>query len=184
MHIGHQRRTKSTMDRLEFYKEIYYKEIDRRFQLNESVGKPVTIATGVAALTFYLFNEITKEHQLTSTSYLLLILIGIGFSLFCVSVVFMALSVNNFSSGYKYPEIANVDEIRKHEKTLNDYDKKTDSKDSFKEWLISEYIRCANVGIIYNDKRADYLHRSKTFIILALTAIIITLLIYAIAKLS
>ncbi|AVP46921.1 MULTISPECIES: hypothetical protein [Bacillus cereus group] len=170
--------------RNEFYKELYYKEIERREQLSNRVNLPFSILTLIFGGLFYTVqnNNLIKIGWLHDIYYVLTVL-SIGMLLANIGVLFRA------SFGYKYGYVPSAQLIKDHETALEDYyrtnsnlseDKiKEAVDDDLKEYINGIYITTANNNAKKNDLKSGWLRIGSYGIIASITLLILTFVCFA-----
>ena len=81
-------------DDITLYKEIYNRERDRRFVLDNAISQPVTVCTILAALLYFLYKDITPaDHSIAKQ--ISLFLIYPAFIVFLFALFFLSFFFNN-----------------------------------------------------------------------------------------
>lgn len=182
------------MNRLEIYKEIYQKEIERRGELNNDVSIPIGIisilATGyffyISNFDFKLYDNLLL-HKLNTLFFVILLTIGVIILL--KSIYFLLKSYTLFRKKNIYYYLASPNEIEKY---YCDYEKyfidtgslsdeaKLKANDELEKYFILAYNRTSMNNTSINDERATYLHNSKRYIVYSLIILLIAFLPYMI----
>jgi len=153
------------MDSIEFYKEFYFKEIDRKHELNNAINLPILILTTIVSLNFYILNLYPNFSEMGCVKILVIIIILMSIS---YSVYFLLKSFSNFIKSHTYKELANIDEILKYEQALeNEQKKKKDAKFLFEEYLKKELAVCTTYNFLINKMRTEDIAKSKKGIFVA-----------------
>lgn len=152
------------MNTIEFYKEFYFKEIDRKHELNNAVNLPILILTTIVTLNFYILNLYPNFSEMGCVKMLVvIILLSISYS-----VYFLLKSFSNFIKSHNYKELANIDEILKYEQELeNEQKQKEDAKFLFEEYLKKELAGCTTYNFLINKIRTEDIAKSKKGIFVA-----------------
>jgi hypothetical protein len=157
------------MDSYQFYKSLYDRELNRRIDLDSAINLPLTILSIIVAANSYIVKEssfvINSNRNSIQTSLLILIVIGVG-----VSIFYLTRSYNNFFKGFAYRNLGLSTGIRKYESTdLVNYNKQVEEKDriNFEIVLIDKLTQITDNHIIFNDKRSRDLYLAKTILIIS-----------------
>lgn len=167
-------------------KEIYLWEHNRKDNINDSLTLPVGLTIALCSVVaFYLQN-----------------IPGINFSLwhiiFYISVFCLLFSIIKVISllfktlhGHKYQYIATTQEVLDYK---NELDKKhikagTSSLEDLtdrdlREYLFSEYCRCADINAKNNDNKIKFLQDAKKYLLYATIALLISAIPFYIIKSS
>lgn len=168
----------------EFYKEFYYKEIERRDQLSNRLNLPFSIITLIFGGLFYTVqnNDLIKIDWLHNLYYVLTF-ISIAVLLFNVFILFKS------SFGYKYGYVPSSQLIKNHEDALVNYYRTNTNLDEdkiniavdkdLKEYLNQIYITTTDNNAQKNDIKAGWLRIGSYGIIASITLLILTFLCFA-----
>ncbi|WP_316634260.1 hypothetical protein [uncultured Flavobacterium sp.] len=169
------------MDRIEFLREWFYKEEERKNCLNDSLNIPIGILTALIALISYFFNEFnpTKESIYIKYPFYLFIIISLFF--WVLSVFKLLQSYNDLYKGYSYLGFPKPSFLKDENEILKDYlkkhkkllDKNTTLEELEKNSLEKLLIECLETNVYNNDRKSAYLHSSKIHIINSLILILI-----------
>ncbi|RZN80966.1 MAG: hypothetical protein EVB11_11045 [Winogradskyella sp.] len=153
------------MENFNFYKELFEKELSRKVEIENSVNIPIGILTLLISSVFFLNKNIYGKTDFLIKIGMVLIVISIT-----LSFVFLTKSFNNFFKGFKYKNLPDTIELRNYQLKLNEYNSqvKKDEKESFKNYLIDNYIQMTDNNLKINRKRLYDLFISKTFIIISI----------------
>ena len=149
--------------RLSFYREIYYKEVDRRKDFNNAIIIPITLLTGVFSILFYLISAYTFNnwHWL---DYGFILIFSIALGLFIISAFYTLRFYSNIDSGFKTIELPSPDEIEQYRKQLwEHYANESEAEDIFLDWLINEYIKTSVNYQKNNDLKALHFFQFKKY---------------------
>lgn len=176
------------MDRNSFLLEWYYKEVERKNHLENSLNIPIAVLTALVAGIYYVivnFNY-SAENVILKWSF-----IGIIFStmLFWIKSIYFAFkSYSNFRSGYDYQEFPNANFIKDAEVDCKKYydDNKNDLEpDITVEKLVANNIEetfssCVNNYIENNDKKTKELYKCKVKLVNCVATILVSLILFGI----
>ncbi len=174
-----------TFDYIEdLYKEIYYREHERRENIRSGLNFPagiIVILGGV--LAFYITNLPRLNFDILTTFFgitLFGMLIGITWAVYHVFRVYY---------GHDMYFIATTKKLEDYRKDLQDYygindlyDEKT--VDELRRFLVDQYIQCSTYNTLVNDKKSAYLHRANRGIIIALISLFLSLFPYTVLSIS
>lgn len=177
------------MNKIEFLKEWFYKEEERKGTLNDSLNIPIGILTGIVAVVYFVLSNYNYENgsKLLKFLFIILIIVCIFFWLRCI--FYLLLSYNNFHRGYGYKAFPSADFIKKEYETLTPYYKEYKSEfeetgvtlDKLVENNIEEIlVQCIDNNVFNNDKKSGYLHNSKTSIIICILSLFFSSIIFSI----
>jgi len=154
------------MDKYNFYKSLYDRELNRRNDLDASINLPLTIIGILITTNAYLAKNLFPLESICKMNYRH-ILMTITFLVIIFSVFYLTKSYNNFFKGFRYRNIGNYLELRKHELNVSEYNVKTaDVKKNidFDNQVLEKIISIAENHCAYNDKRSYDLYIAKTSI--------------------
>ena len=147
------------MDNLEFYKEQYYKEIERKNDISNSLATPIGIISALVAGLFY---------SLTSFNFTLNAILVVVFILTLIVILFLSISIfhlikafSDIQNGFNYAYLIDTDDLDKYHKELKEYYKQTNTTDisdeEFKDYVLSELIK--STGINQKNNKSKIKHR-------------------------
>ena len=90
------------------YKAHWDAELKRRDQLNQAIGLPITLITGLSGAVFYLVRDVT--HPIGRHTLLTLIFVGLGCYFLAVAAAYLVRSV--LRNPYTFPPTPK--ELEKH----------------------------------------------------------------------
>jgi len=146
------------MNDLEFYKELYFYELERRKELNEAVNVPIGILTAIVGVHIFIYTQdIDKGFLFISMlvcSYITLIAV-------VISIFFLLVSFSNFFKPYGYHTLTGgkeyLDHLNKELKTKDE----TEVRKTFEKDLIKELANNSSENLKINIKRSEALANSK-----------------------
>lgn len=161
------------MKRYEFYKELYFKQIDRKNSLESSLNTPISLTSIVVGTIFYfLFNfdfSINCYQNFFFITITIIVFIFIG-----ISVHNLIMSYNNFKNGYDYEYLPYSLEIEKYYDELVNYynDPNVQSDGSadidFENFLIDKMNEYHDVNAYNNDVKSSFLFKAKKYLVFSL----------------
>jgi hypothetical protein len=174
------------MDKFDFYKGIYERELNRRKDLDSLVNLPLSLLTILISGNMYLLQNTEKPEGLRSISFEHFIFFSIS-AMIVIGIFYLTRSYNNLFRGFKYETIALAGKIRNFEVfVIEDYNSKVTDTDKidFENEVIEQYVQLAEKKAIINNKRSLDLYRAKTFAIIALIMTILNSLILTLKYLN
>ncbi|GGD68443.1 hypothetical protein GCM10011514_35680 [Emticicia aquatilis] len=150
--------------RQNFYKELFYKEVDRRKDFNNSIVVPITLLTGVFSIIFYLISAY-KFINWVFIDYCFIVLFSFSTIFFIICAYYTVKFYSNIDSGFKTIELPRPDEIEEYRKELWLFHDKADvANEAFNTWLIEQYITATVNYQTNNDlKSTHFFHFKKYF---------------------
>jgi hypothetical protein len=167
------------MNQLEFYKELYHKENERRQEVLTSLNIPIAIITALSSGTFFFITsfDYSIEAFLTGIFIALISLTGLALLL---AIYFLIRAFSDFTKGYEYSGVPYANELYDWNKNLEEYfetyeNDKTLAAAHFETYLMENLVKHTEHNMYVNDKKHGYIYRSKKFLILALVLMLMTL---------
>lgn len=176
------------MTRFDFYKELYYKELERKKALNDSLTLPIGVITGVIAWLFYFYNNYYNKSDLAIPTWVFIIYL-LSLTALILSVLFLILSYFEpkfkrkkyfITSAYDYYYIDFAD---KYENFYKENNSKQNKTEDLEELLIEHFISCSQYNTSLNDRKTARLLRTKLFLVSSL-AFSFVLLIFPVTNKS
>jgi hypothetical protein len=155
------------MDKFQFYKSLYDRELNRRHYLDSAINLPITVLTILFAANSYLIGiEDGLSHSCWAT-----IILPLLFLSFSISIFYLIRSYNNFLKGFNYKNFGYSAKIRDYEiNEIVKYNAQVNEDDQliFEDVIINRLTEYTDSHIKFNDKRSLDLHYAKNYIILTL----------------
>lgn len=168
---------KSKMNNTGLYKEFYFREIDRKHELNNAVNVPILLISGIITVHFYLYSLKIDN----CTLLLCKVLSGICLCSLIYSIYFLSLSFSNLYKTHTYEEIANMSKLHTYQQNLLLEKKKKKAIKDFNKYLDEELSRCAGENFIINQTRSRDLAKAKQGIFISIILTIILSIIFIIS---
>lgn len=162
----------------ELFKDMYWKELDRKDRINSNLTLPAGILTVLAGVgAYYIQHFPSPQWELWTISFVVL-------SLFlCITIVF---AVYYFSRAYHlgsaYGYIPTPKEIAQYILDLKNYyasikEPNIDElvEDDLRIFLVSKYSEFGTMNTQNNDEKSKYLHRSNVMISISLVILFFSL---------
>lgn len=160
-----------TLDKIEDYKEIYYKELERAECLKNKISTSLTLLTVIGSALIYIFNNVIKY--------------SVGFEFlpslvaFCTCICFIlfiiegVLFIKAHTSTYKYFPIKGFHEFE--EQCENDSWENANEKAKYIEDTKKDlYFRASVHNRVANNRKVDTLNLLYKFIIINLGVLLLT----------
>jgi hypothetical protein len=169
------------MTDFDFYREMYFKELERKAELSEAVSIPIGIISGVLAGLFYLITSFDfSQHIILTGAFTLLVAIGTFFAL--RTVYFLIRSYINYSPGRMYSGIPYGGGLENYRLKLKEYYLKelhkteNDGEGAFRKYYFQNVIKHLDNNAYINDKRARYLYFAKANLFYTLIFVLLSCL--------
>lgn len=171
---------KKEINTLDFYKELYFKEIDRKKEFDNLVNLPILIYTTIVAINLFVIEKYTKELlDLYCTNYFVKVLVSITLGSIVYSLYYLLKSFVNFPKSYIYKEIGNPKEIFDYELNLREEQETLeDAELLMNNYLKNSFMDCANTNFLINQNRLEYYAKSKNGIFLGVISTILIIILY------
>lgn len=170
------------MKRIDFYKELYFQEHDRKKSLNDALALPVGVVTGQIGLLYYFYNSYISEGFNTIPKWTTIIFFT---TVICLLVCIAFLIYSYFELKFKKKKffIDSAFDYRYLDLTINYekffsqslayYDETSQTENSkteidFEENLIKNLVESNDHNIYLNDIKTGRLWKAKLFLVIAL----------------
>src|SRR5690606_21495794 len=167
------------MKKIDFLLNWFYKENDRRIELESSMNIPISILTAlIAGIYFLILNYNFKSNIVLDLIFMILISLCVIFWL--ISICNLIISYNNFFKGFSYKTFPNANFLDIETKNINEYyekykeDLKSEGFNQVKqiESNVCEFLKeCIDYNTIKNDKKSFYLYRCKIHLIICIISL-------------
>jgi hypothetical protein len=162
---------RTSEQRLDFYKELFYKEVDRRKDFNNAIIIPITLLTGVFSIIFYLISAY-KFSDWGVLAYGFVVLLGVSSLIFIICAFHTIRFYSNIDAGFQTIELPRPNEIEDYRKSLLKYHKKaSEFEEVFNDWLIEQYILSTTNYQTNNDLKAVHFFQFKKYFFYGLIAL-------------
>lgn len=153
------------MDRFDFYKDLFYRENQRRVELNNDVSILITILFAIVTASFFMLSQFNREDEKLTIVIFFFIFYLMTLFFFIIAVYYL---VNSFK-GYTYQELPFASELEDHYNKLSEYFEKLGQSEmtnsEFKEDIIKNYfIKNLDVNSPNNDKKALNLFKVRKYV--------------------
>ncbi|WP_291104070.1 MULTISPECIES: hypothetical protein [unclassified Flavobacterium] len=166
------------MKNLEIYKEFYFREIDRKNELNNIINIPILIITGIISVQFYFYSQ-QIENSLKIYLEVLSIICALSI---LYSIFYLLKSFGNFFKNHSYKELNEMNSIYKYERELiKEQTKIADAESFFLEYLNEQFSDCASHNFLINKTRTEDIAKSKKGIFISIICTILFSIIFLIS---
>lgn len=165
------------MDDLEFHKELYHIENERRNTVNESLSIPIAIATGLLSFLFYLVTTFDyAQNGCSVCAFLVLSIIGaipLGFAVYSLTRAF-----SNLTSGFEYKGLPYPKDLLEHRRKLIEHYTQygagaTKGEEKYKEYLLEKFAEHTNHNTLVNDQKTRHVFNAKRAMVYSLVAMVV-----------
>ena len=163
------------MNDLEFYRQIFEKELSRKKDLNDSVNIPIGLSTLIIALLSFINMEMKFDViELPG------IISGLVLLSLLLAIFFLTKSYNNLLRGYNYLNLPHTNELRSYQMKIEKYNQEVDrqERESFEIYLINNYAEMADKNGKVNKIRYYQLYLAKTTLMISIMLSMILLIVY------
>lgn len=172
------------MNQFDFYKEFYFKELDSRSDINNSLSLPIGLITALVAGNFYLLTNFDYKYSLLFTLFFTIIIMS-GLFFLSASVYQLIKSYSDFPRGYKYLILADTNDLENYNQKLKDFhaqnpDSEGTSYQEFEDYILGELIKNTDANQKNNKRKYNFRYNCEKYLITAFVAIYISLPFFAI----
>lgn len=162
----------------EFYKELYFHEIDVREYLSARVQIPLAITVSLAGtFGFMILKFDEKINGIYSYVFVGVLVLG------GIMLIFSAYYLVRSWMGHEYSFLPSAGDTEKYRikliDTYREYDNQNDLVQGYlDDYICSYYINCSTKNTDCNDKRSLYLHKANTTIIGGIFFAVLSFLVF------
>lgn len=173
------RKQTKKMNHLEFYKELYHKENERRQEVLTSLNIPIAIITALSSGTYFFITSFDYSIEIFLTGIFVGLISLTGISLL-FAIYFLIRAFSDFTKGYEYSGVPYTKELYDWNKKLEEHyetyeNDKSLAIEHFETYLTENLVKHTEHNMYVNDKKHGYIYRSKKSLILALILMLMTL---------
>ena len=175
---------------LEFYKQVYFFEHDRRNILDARLTLPVGVVTLLAGGVVFFFQQ-DAATAVTAACVILVSTFAAAFALIVACVYFVRTLYN-----HTYHFMPTVQELETHRQALVQYAAALQSHyaqypnaaasgtaptsdERFRAYIVEELCKGSDYNARTNARKSGFLHRGNSFLVLALVLLLVCVLTYA-----
>ena len=167
------------MDNFEFYKELYFKENERRMEVQNSMNIPIAVITATASVEFYLITTMNYKNGVIN-NWIFYFLIGFSNIGLLISIFNLIRAFGEFFKGYEYSSIPYVQQLYDWSLNLDKYFKdqgKTtqDAEQHFKKYMVENLIKHTDHNMYVNDQKFTCIFLSKKFLIFSMICTLLSI---------
>jgi hypothetical protein len=160
------------MNKLDFYKEMYFKEHDLKHKLDDKVAFQIGIITLIVSINTYVLKSTLSGNLLVISKYNMLFVGGA----IVLALFFLAQSFMNLGRTHSYRELASMNDFKTYDSQL----KQAGRENEYEEYLEKEFADCATNNRRINIWRTEKLASCKTALFFAFVITFVNSLIYII----
>jgi hypothetical protein len=160
------------MNKLDFYKEMYFKEHDLKHKLDDKVTMQIGILTLIVSINTYILKGTLDGNLLVIVKYNMLF-VGGGIVL---ALWFLGQSFMNLGRTHSYRELASMNDFRVYDMQL----KQANRGAEYEEYLEKESADCATMNRKINIWRTEKLASCKVSLFVSFIVTFINSLLYII----
>jgi hypothetical protein len=165
-------------NKFEFYKEFYFKELDVRNEINNSLSLPIGLISGLVAGVFYLLTNFDCKCS-TWLTVLFGAAIIAALIFLVVSIYHLIKAYSDFPKGYDYNVLPDINDIEDYRQQLTlFYDDITSTEMVDKEmsdYILSEMISNTGGNQKNNKRKMKYRYNCEKYLITSFIMVCISL---------
>ena len=166
------------MNKLDFYKESYYKEFEKKTSLENSLNFPFGIVSAFLGLWFYFLSNYDFKSD-GACNYLFIISMSISVFSIVIAVIYLLTSYHHLRVKYSYGYLPEASKIDAYNKTLvewhiNNGSNVVSAEIEFEDYLVSKFIEAKDIDFKMNEKKIGFLHRGKAFLFYSILLLLVT----------
>ncbi|MFT3824886.1 MAG: hypothetical protein QM731_13265 [Chitinophagaceae bacterium] len=165
------------MNRFDYYKDVYFRELDKKDAINNSLSLPIGLITALIASVFYLLSNFDYKFSYPISGVFLLLVI-IAVIQLAISIYHLIKSYNGFPDKYNYLLLPDNDVVEKYYADLKAYYATTgvdNSDKDLEEYLVKEMAKNTGENQRNNLRKTKFSYNCEKFLIRSLIFIIISL---------
>lgn len=166
-------------NKFEFYKENYFKELDKRNEINNSLSLPIGLITAIVAGIFYLLTNFDYKYSLfLALIFSATILISLCFLI--ISVYHLIKAYSDFPKAYYYAILPDTNEIENYYQELKKfYSSNTSVTDTSEQevenHILTEMIKNTGENQKNNKRKSKFRYDCEYYLIATLISICLVL---------
>lgn len=157
------------MDKIQLYKEFYFKELSRKIELDNAVNMPVLTITTIITLNTYFIKETTDSVN----KFIIFLSVGVFISI-TISLFKLAKSFFNLGQTNVYCELNNMETYYKYQKELKEVNKESE----FDIYIEERFALCAGHNFEVNKSRTVDLAKGKRWLFYTIALTFLSSLVY------
>lgn len=171
------------MDRFDFFKEQYYKEHERRSEINNSLTQLIGYITAIVAVLYYFLTSFDFRYNWIDSLALCIITASVLYFLIR-SMFHLIKAYTNLHHGFDVDYLADASDLNQYYQGLNAYYQSsggtTDNAEAdFKEEILTKLIEATDANQKRNKQKSFHRHMSQRFLLFAFALLILNVVPYA-----
>lgn len=173
------------MELLDFYKELYHKENDRRNDIEGSLNIPILIITTLSTVAFYFITNFDYKVNLfllgdcLSLKTVFITGVAITVGAIILSVYWLRRAFVHYSNEYDYSGIPYLQKLHDYYKELVNYYQGigkavSDADEHFNNYLKDNLVKHIDHNMYVNDNKRRFIYKCKKILVVALITTLIT----------
>jgi hypothetical protein len=163
----------------EFYKDLYFKELERSDQILNLFNIPMTLLTILSSGCFYFITNFDYSVGKCQTAFFLAFITGIILCLI-YAMYFLIVAYGGFSKSYEYNGLSDPHALNIWKKELETYyekyfQDKAKAEVQFQDFIRESMFEITQHNMEVNDEKHRLIYRSKKSLVYALILSLITL---------
>lgn len=163
------------MDRFDYYKEVYYKELENRNDINNSLSLPIGLITGMIAGLFYFLTAFNYKYSVWLSAFFISVVVISVINL-VFSIYYLIQAYCKITKGYDYSILADSSVIDSYYLELKNYYSKhlapnTNADEESKNYLISEMVRNTDDNQKNNKEKGKHRYNCEKYLIISFIAL-------------
>jgi hypothetical protein len=171
-------------DKFDFYQDYYFRELNRRNEIDGSLSTPIGLITALVGGGSYLITNFEYHVSLWLTIPFIAAM-GAGLVFLGLSVYNLIKAYTNFPSRYNYILIADNEEIETYRQELKAYyaanpSLRDTSEEEFEQYLISSMVKNTGANQRNNKRKMKFSYHCEKNLIIALIVLAVSLPFFSI----
>ncbi len=165
------------MDGFELAQRHYLHEVERQSDLNQAISVPLALIVALLTGIITMLTEVTWPLWWAEVT----LITPCGVAIICLLTAITNLV--RASVGYRYAHPGTIEvQFKWRDDLIANGTSRFTANEQLSNMLEKEYARCANVNAINNDGKAEYLERTRVYIIAAVCILALAATPYLIIK--
>ena len=164
---------------LDFYKELYFKENERRQEVTNSLNIPIGVNTALLSGTYFLISSFDYKLEYFLSGVFVL-MISVSLISIIISCFYLIQAFKNFNQGYDYTGLPYPADLNNWYSELDDYYNGNKQKTNihFEKYLVEQLAKHTSHNMFVNDQKHAQIYKSKKYLIVALITTLFSLIPY------
>ncbi|HWK04637.1 MAG TPA: hypothetical protein VNS58_13450 [Puia sp.] len=166
-------------DKFDFYQDYYFRELNRRNEINSSLSIPIGLITALVGGGSYLLTNFEYHLSFWLTIPFTVSVLATLIFLLC-AIYNLIKSYTNFPGRYDYVLIADNEILEKYRQGLKNYyaanpSLPDTSEEEFDQYLIAEMVKYTGINQKNNKRKTKFSYNCEKHLITALISIVFSL---------